>query len=170
MDEVVSALLGVTGSTVFAIGKGVGAPVSCAAAWAPVGGLADDICCRAPATSRIERGRDISAADYLDLIDARADWIARVESRLEGFDALICPTLPMVAPEMQPLIDDDARFFRTNALILRNPSLINLLDGCSFSLPCQRDGQLPVGLMLSSTRGRDASLARAALAVEAILG
>ena len=119
--------------------------------------------------SRIERGQAMSAADYLDLIDQRADWIARVESRLEGFDALVCPTVPMIAPEMQPLIDDDARFFKANALLLRNPSLINLLDGCSFSLPCQRAGQLPVGLMLSSTRGRDASLARAALAVEAIL-
>ena len=120
--------------------------------------------------SRIERGRDVSVADYLDLVDARADWIARVESRLEGFDALVCPTVPMVAPAMQPLIDDDAHFFRANALLLRNTSLLNLLDGCSFSLPCQRDGQLPVGLMLSSTRGRDASLARAALGVEAILG
>ena len=119
--------------------------------------------------SRIERGQTVSAADYLDLIDQRADWIARVEARLADFDALVCPTVPMVAPEMQPLIDDDATFFRTNALLLRNPSLINLLDGCSFSLPCQRAGQLPVGLMLSSTHGRDASLARAALAVEAML-
>lgn len=119
--------------------------------------------------SRIERGQAMPAADYLDLIDARADWIARVESRLDGFDALVCPTIPMAAPEMQPLIDDDARFFRTNAMLLRNTSLINLLDGCSFSLPCQRAGQLPVGLMLSSTRGRDEPLARVALAVEAIL-
>ncbi len=119
--------------------------------------------------SRIERGQTVSAADYLDLIDQRADWIASVEARLEGFDALVCPTVTMVAPTMQPLIDDDAAFVRTNALLLRNPSLINLLDGCSFSLPCQRAGQLPVGLMLSSTRGRDAPLARAALAVEAIL-
>ena len=119
--------------------------------------------------SRIERGQAISAADYLDLIDQRADWIARVEARLDGFDALICPTVPIVAPEMQPLIDDDAQFFRINALLLRNPSLINLLDGCAFSLPCQRAEELPVGLMLSSTRGRDAPLARVALAVEAIL-
>jgi aspartyl-tRNA(Asn)/glutamyl-tRNA(Gln) amidotransferase subunit A len=119
--------------------------------------------------SRIERGQDVSAADYLDLIDARADWIARVESRLEGFDALLCPTVPMVAPAMQPLIDDDAAFFKANALLLRNTSLINLLDGCSFSLPCHRVGQLPIGLMLSSTRGRDSVLASAALAIEAVL-
>ena len=119
--------------------------------------------------SRIERGQTVSAADYLDLIDQRADWIARVEARLAGFDALVCPTVPMIAPAMQPLIDDDSAFFSTNAVILRNPSLINLLDGCSFSLPCQRAGQLPVGLMVSSTRGRDASLARVAFAIEAML-
>ncbi len=116
--------------------------------------------------ARIERGRDVSAADYLDLVDARAAWIASVEKRLDGFDALLCPTVPIVAPPMAPLVADDDAFFATNALLLRNPSLINLLDGCAFSLPCHRDGELPVGLMIASTRGRDAVLAGAALAIE----
>ena len=120
--------------------------------------------------ARIERGRDVSAADYLDLIDARADWIARVEARLDGFDAMVCPTVPMVAPALQPLVDDDDAFFATNALLLRNPSLINLLDGCAFSLPCHAAGELPVGLMLAAPRGADARLAAIAYAVEAVLG
>ena len=119
--------------------------------------------------ARIERGRDVSAADYLDLIDARADWIARVEARLAGFDAMVCPTVPMVAPALQPLIDDDDAFFATNALLLRNPSLINLLDGCAFSLPCHAQGEMPVGLMLAAPRGADARLASVALAVEDVL-
>ena len=28
-------------------------------------------------------------------------------------------------------------FFRVNALLLRNPSVVNMLDGCALSLPCQ---------------------------------
>jgi aspartyl-tRNA(Asn)/glutamyl-tRNA(Gln) amidotransferase subunit A len=53
--------------------------------------------------------------------------------------------------------------------MLRNTFTINLLDGCSYSLPCHREGELPVGLMLSSTRGDDANLSGVALAIEAIL-
>ncbi len=119
--------------------------------------------------TRIERGRDVLGADYLDLVDARAAWIAAVEARLDGFDALACPTVPIVAPPMQPLIDDDAKFHTVNGLLLRNPSLINLLDGCAFTLPCHRAGQLPVGLMLAAPRGRDALLAPIALAAERAL-
>jgi aspartyl-tRNA(Asn)/glutamyl-tRNA(Gln) amidotransferase subunit A len=41
-----------------------------------------------------------------------------------------------------------------------------LLDGCSYSLPCHREGELAVGLMLSSVHGDDARLSAVALAVE----
>lgn len=117
-------------------------------------------------TARIELGMGVSAADYIRMQDRRRDWIARMERRLEGFDALVCPTVPLVAPAIATL-DTDAAFFRANGLLLRNTFAINLLDGCAFSLPCQRAGELPVGLMLSSVRGDDARLAAAALAVEA---
>jgi len=50
--------------------------------------------------------------------------------------------------------------------MLRNTFIINLLDGCSYSLPCHRDDELPVGLMLSSVHGDDARLSAVALAVE----
>lgn len=119
--------------------------------------------------ARIERGRDVSAADYLDLVDARAAWIAAVERRIDGYDAMLFPTVPIVAPPTQPLIDDDDAFFATNALLLRNPSLINFLDGCAISIPCHREDELPVGLTIASTRGRDAEIAAVALGIEARL-
>jgi aspartyl-tRNA(Asn)/glutamyl-tRNA(Gln) amidotransferase subunit A len=100
--------------------------------------------------------------------DRRADWIARVERALQGVDALLCPTVPIVAPAIEALASDEA-FFRANGLLLRNTFAINFLDGCAFSLPCQEPGELPVGLMLSSVRGDDARLAAVALAVEAAL-
>jgi aspartyl-tRNA(Asn)/glutamyl-tRNA(Gln) amidotransferase subunit A len=67
------------------------------------------------------------------------------------------------------LVADDEAFFRVNRLLLRNPSVINYLDGCAFSLPCHAAGDLPVGLMLSAPNGRDAHLAQLALAIEAVL-
>ncbi|MDP9899984.1 amidase [Variovorax ginsengisoli] len=118
--------------------------------------------------ARIDLGMSVSATDYIVMQDRRRDWIGRVEGALEGFDALLCPTVPIVAPAIDALVTDEA-FFKANGLLLRNTFAINFLDGCAFSLPCQREGELPVGLMLSSVRGDDARLAGVALAVESAL-
>jgi len=119
--------------------------------------------------TRIERGGSISAVDYIALHRARLDWIARMEARLAPFDAVVCPTVPMVAPAIAPLIGDDTLFYRTNGLLLRNTSAFNFLDGCSVSLPCHAPDELPVGLMLSHGPMRDAQLLGTALALESIV-
>jgi aspartyl-tRNA(Asn)/glutamyl-tRNA(Gln) amidotransferase subunit A len=119
--------------------------------------------------SRIDRGANVSAADYIDLGRARLDWIARMEARLARFDAVVCPTVPITAPEIAPLRTDDAQFFRVNALLLRNTSAFNFLDGCSISMPCHAPDELPVGLMLSHGPMRDADLLGTALALERIV-
>jgi Asp-tRNA(Asn)/Glu-tRNA(Gln) amidotransferase A subunit family amidase len=97
---------------------------------------------------RILRGAQMSAADYLDLLSARKRWIASMERQLQGYDAVISPTVPILAPPIAPLEHDDEAFFRVNALLLRNTSVVNMLDGCAISLPCHAPDQLPVGLML----------------------
>jgi len=118
---------------------------------------------------RIAPGEGVSAADYIRMHERRRDWIGRVSAHFEGIDALVCPTVPMVAPALAPLVESDELFFEANGLLLRNTWPINLLDGCAFSLPCQAPGELPVGLMLAAPGGRDAELAAVALAVEALL-
>ena len=118
--------------------------------------------------ARIALGTEVRAADYIAMQDRRRDWIGRVERAVEGFDALLCPTVPIVAPPIAALAED-AAFFKANGLLLRNTFAINLLDGCAFSLPCHAQGDLPVGLMLASVRGDDARLAAVALAAEAAL-
>jgi aspartyl-tRNA(Asn)/glutamyl-tRNA(Gln) amidotransferase subunit A len=118
---------------------------------------------------RIQPGQAVSAVDYIHLQQRRRDWIARTAQRLAGVDALICPTVPIVAPPIAELVADDDAFFRANGQLLRNTFLINFLDGCAFSLPCQAPGELPVGLMLAAPAGHDAALAAVALAVEAAL-
>ncbi|ADU35684.1 amidase [Variovorax paradoxus] len=118
--------------------------------------------------ARIALGTEVRAADYIVMQDHRRDWIGRVGHALEGFDALICPTVPIIAPPIASLAED-AAFFQANGLLLRNTFAINFLDGCAFSLPCHAPDELPVGLMLSSVRGDDARLAAVALAVEPVL-
>ncbi len=122
---------------------------------------------------RIALGEGVSAADYINMVQRRRDWMNRVNARLAGFDALICPTTPITAPVIADLVasgpESDAAFFKANGLLLRNTFPINFLDGCAFSLPCHEAGSLPVGLMLSAPAGHDAALAGVALAVESLL-
>ena len=117
---------------------------------------------------RIRRGERMSAADYIAVLKARADWITRMAPRLAPFDALLSPTVPMLAPLVSDLHSDDA-FFSTNARLLRNPSVVNMLDGCALSLPCQRAGEMPVGLMVWSSALRDDTVLDASLAIERAL-
>jgi aspartyl-tRNA(Asn)/glutamyl-tRNA(Gln) amidotransferase subunit A len=116
--------------------------------------------------SRILRGQAMTAADYLDLLHARRRWIAEVEAVIAGYDALLMPTVPVVAPGVAELLASDAAYFRANGLILRNPSMINFLDGCALSLPCQAPGSAPVGLTVAGAAMNDARILAIGLAIE----
>ncbi|MGH6609619.1 MAG: amidase family protein, partial [Burkholderiaceae bacterium] len=97
---------------------------------------------------RMRRGAASSAADYRDLQRARAAWIGRMARALRGFGAVLSPVVPIVAPPIAALEASDEAFFRVHALLLHNPSIVNLLDGCAITLPCNEAGRAPVGLML----------------------
>jgi aspartyl-tRNA(Asn)/glutamyl-tRNA(Gln) amidotransferase subunit A len=117
---------------------------------------------------RILRGQEQEAADYIDVVNARADFIRRLAVVTAPYDVLAMPTVPLTAPKLADLQSDDA-FRRTNALVLRNPSVANFLDRCSISIPCQRAGEAPVGLMLIGAHGTDRRLLAIAAAIEQIV-
>lgn len=122
--------------------------------------------------SRIERGASMSAADYISLLQARRQWIARMEKALAPYDALLSPTVPILAPllaDMAPGHERDEAFFKTNALLLRNTSVVNMLDGCALSLPCHERGELPVGLMVWHAALHDDAVLNVSLQIEKIL-
>lgn len=119
--------------------------------------------------SRILRGKEISAADYLDVQQARAAWTAEIERAIEGFDALVLPTVPVVAPKVAELVASDDAYFRANGLILRNPTLVNFLDGAALSLPCHEPGTAPVGLMVAGPAMSDRRVLSLGLAMEPVL-
>ena len=118
--------------------------------------------------SRIERGGGMTAVEYIELCAARADLIARVAARTADFDALLMPTVAITAPPIAAFARDED-YFRLNALILRNPSVINFLDRCAVTLSIQQPGTMPVGLMVVGEHGDDRRLLAVARGIEAAL-
>jgi aspartyl-tRNA(Asn)/glutamyl-tRNA(Gln) amidotransferase subunit A len=119
--------------------------------------------------SRALRGADMSAADYIEVLTERAAMIADSARLAAPYDALLMPTVVMVAPAIAPLEADDQLYGRTNLAMLRNPSVVNFLDGCALSIPCHEPGQGPVGLMVVGQNGEDRRLLAVGLALESAL-
>lgn len=119
--------------------------------------------------SRILRGRDFPARAYIDLFTLRADWQRRVAARLDGFDGWLMPTVPRIAPRMADLVADEALYFAANGAMLRNPSIVNFMDGCAISLPCHAPGSAPVGLSLAGPAMADAAVLAWSAAIETTL-
>ncbi len=107
---------------------------------------------------RIEKGGGISAADYLWLSKKRSELTHSVRQRTRWLDALVMPTVPIVAPPIAEVETDDRRYHENNLLMLRNPTLINFLDGCALSIPCNAAGGAPVGLTLARFDHADRTL------------
>lgn len=117
---------------------------------------------------RIQRGHEQSAQDYIDLMRLRARIIHDFEMHMRDFDCLAYPTVPIIAPPISAFADD-ADFTRLNMLALRNPSVINFLDGCAISLPMTRLPEPPTGLMLACPHAQDEKLFSIAAGIEKLL-
>ena len=118
---------------------------------------------------RMQLGRDVTRGQYSAGLAFRRFWIDRMNLALAGFDAVICPTVACIPPEIAPLIADDELFFKTNARILRNTAWVNFLDGCGLTMPCHTAGSAPVGLQLAARHGADRRLLALGAACEAAL-
>ncbi|MGH8829740.1 MAG: amidase [Polaromonas sp.] len=118
--------------------------------------------------SRILRGRDFSARAYLALHTQRTDWQRRVQARLASFDGWLMPTVPLVAPRIAKLVADEALYYAVNGAMLRNPAIVNFMDGCAVSLPCHQPGNAPVGISLAGLPDADAAILGWAAAIEGV--
>jgi aspartyl-tRNA(Asn)/glutamyl-tRNA(Gln) amidotransferase subunit A len=118
--------------------------------------------------ARIERGRNLSAADYVLMSRERARLVQEMDARLGELDAVVLPTTALVAPKISEVATPET-FGRKNMLLLRNTALANFFDLCAISLPLPRHTGLPVGLMLLARNGHDHRLFRIAAAVEQLL-
>jgi aspartyl-tRNA(Asn)/glutamyl-tRNA(Gln) amidotransferase subunit A len=113
---------------------------------------------------RIERGGNVTAADYIDMMLARTRMVREMDAQLSGFDAWMMPATAIVAPTIAEM--EDTRTFSTkNMLLLRNTLTWNFFDNCAISIPIPGSG-LPVGLMLVGRNGHDRRLFEIAAGIE----
>jgi aspartyl-tRNA(Asn)/glutamyl-tRNA(Gln) amidotransferase subunit A len=118
--------------------------------------------------ARIEAGGQVLAADYVRMTKRRAKLVAGMDQRLESGEILLLPTVPLLAPDISRLLEDETEFHRINGLLLRNTRVANLFDLPAISLPVP-GASLPVGLMLMGRRLADRRLLSVAAAVETIV-
>ena len=118
---------------------------------------------------RIAMGTSLSGADYVELLQLRAAFMSEVARLAAGYDAIVMPTAPCVAPTIAEASASDEAYFRWNLRIMRNTGLANFLDGCAATLPCHAPGTAPVGFMVCGAAGRDRHVLAVAAAIERAL-
>lgn len=125
-----------------------------------------------PSTRRvIEMGRAVSGVTLkrLDFVRARI-WHA-LSAVLGRYDALVCPTMALPAPGLDgDDFDYGGRLPDGRLAVLDMTSLFNLIGACpAISVPAGRtDAGLPVGLQIVGRPHDEATVLRAARAVEVL--
>jgi aspartyl-tRNA(Asn)/glutamyl-tRNA(Gln) amidotransferase subunit A len=114
----------------------------------------------------IEDGGKFTAADYIAAIRERTALVHAMDERLRDFDALVLPTVAIVAPTIAEISSGFEAFIAKTVLAVRNTAIANFFDLCAISIPLPRQGGLPVGLMLIARNGEDRKLFRMAAAIE----
>lgn len=118
---------------------------------------------------RLLLGAEMKAADYVELRQLRDALMVSANRATARFDALLAPSVPIVAPAIANMDSSDEEFFRINSLLLRNCAPFNVLDRPCLSLPCHRPGEAPVGLMVVGETMGDARVLSIGAAIEQVL-
>lgn len=118
--------------------------------------------------ARFDAGKSQSAADYIGLGEKRRQLRALVAEKQSLFDALILPTVQIVAPTLTEL-EDIEKSNAINLLCLRNTAVGNFLDVPAISIPCHDAGDLPVGAMLYGMTNDDRKLMSIARGLEQVI-
>jgi aspartyl-tRNA(Asn)/glutamyl-tRNA(Gln) amidotransferase subunit A len=112
---------------------------------------------------RFRSGAQFTAADavagWLRLQTIRRIWA----DRAARYDAVLMPTSPILPPDANRLMTDDAYYVTENLLALRNTRIGNLMGVCALTLPTS---QPSCGLSLLAGAGDEARLLRLGAAAE----
>ncbi|SFB00276.1 aspartyl-tRNA(Asn)/glutamyl-tRNA(Gln) amidotransferase subunit A [Poseidonocella pacifica] len=116
---------------------------------------------------RFRGGKDFSAPDYVaawvELDRHRKRWLDETAE----FDAVLCPTCPILPPTTARLLSDHAYYVRENLLTLRNTRIGNLMGLSALTLPT---GIPSTGISLMCAPMQEETLLGLGRAAEATIG
>ena len=119
----------------------------------------------------IRRGQQALAVEYVAGVRYRDRFAALVEGLLADRDALVLPTIPVVAPRTGSKVLElgDGRQMGVQEALTALPGAFNCSGSPVVSLPVGLAGGLPVGLSLVGRIGADRELLAVAGAVEQVV-
>ena len=135
--------------------------------------LTDDIRARIDerVLDRIMRGSTMSASDVVRHHWLRVDGVAEI-IRKTGSGFMLMPTVPILAPELAPLVADKSVFHKVNLKTLRNTTLGNIFNLPGVAMPMTPLGDInkrPTSLLITTHAGRDDDLLSVASVLENII-
>ena len=121
--------------------------------------------------ARLMAGRHFSAVDYLSALESCDEFRANVDAALHGVDALLLPTLPILAPPLgQDELVINGERVPVRAAMLRNTQLFNMTGHPAITLPMTMpQGVLPAGLQLVGRLDQTSTLLAIAATCEKII-
>lgn len=102
---------------------------------------------------RMRASESLSEQDISDAHTTRETSVTLFGQALRDVDVMLAPT---VAIETPTLAEAEQNFDVVNPSLLRNTTMINLVDGCAMSMPVPVDGETsPAALMVAAANGND---------------
>ncbi|MDO6585372.1 amidase family protein [Salipiger sp. 1_MG-2023] len=120
----------------------------------------------APIRERFEAGRNTSGADYIRAKNRMAAARQAYAKASAGFDAVLCPTAPILPPNAEKLLEGGSYYVTENLLALRNTRVGNVMGLCALTLPT---GVPSCGLTLMAAPNTEDRLLRLGKAAEEAL-
>jgi aspartyl-tRNA(Asn)/glutamyl-tRNA(Gln) amidotransferase subunit A len=116
---------------------------------------------------KLEHCLSVTAEEAAAAAARRLEYVARLESALEGFDLVLTPTLPIVAPRIGAGGTGD---LDVREAMIANTAPFNVLGWPALALPCgaAEDG-LPASVQLAARAGEDSLVLAAGRLLEARL-
>jgi aspartyl-tRNA(Asn)/glutamyl-tRNA(Gln) amidotransferase subunit A len=115
---------------------------------------------------RLRLGKGVLATDFIAGWEQLRAIRRSFAAATAGFDAVICPTSPILPPKTERVAADPDYYRAVNMRALRNTRMANLMGLTSISLPT---GFPSCGILLSAAPGTEGRLLRLAAAAEAAL-
>ena len=91
-------------------------------------------------------------ADYYDALQLRAELITRNAGTSGRFDAVVMPTLPLIAPPISKFLATEEGRKDGFPILIRNTCIANYLDRCAVTVPCNAPGEAPAGFTVMGDR------------------